>query len=130
MVIMDIRDERGVIVSWLVKLLAGFAVVSVVLFDAGSIAVNFFGLDSTADEIAVAVSLGIRSGQPVDQRALDAEAIALAEEADAKLVKVEVDTEGRVHVHLKRVAKTLVIRLIGPVKHWARATAEGIAGST
>ncbi|MGI8407816.1 MAG: hypothetical protein ACR2L3_04835 [Actinomycetota bacterium] len=127
---MDIRDERGVIVSWLVRLLIGLAVVAVVLFDAGSIAVNFFGLDSTADEIAVAVSLGIQSGEPVDQQDLEAQATALATEADAKLVKVELDDEGRVHVHLKRVAKTLIVRLIGPAKHWARARAEGIAGST
>lgn len=127
---MDIRDERGIIVSWLVRLLVGLGVVAVVLFDAGSIAVNFFGLDSTADEIAVGVSLNVQPGQPVDQRDIEAQAAALAEEADAKLVKVEVDAEGRVHVHLKRVAKTLVVRLIGPVKHWAKATAEGVAGST
>jgi hypothetical protein len=116
--------------GWLVKLAVGLAVVAVVLFDAGSIAVNFFGLDSTADEIAVEVSTSLQPGQPVDQLALEAEAKALAKEASAKLVRVEVDTEGRVHVHLKRVAKTLVVRLIGPAKDWAKATAEGVAGTT
>lgn len=124
------RDERGLIVSWLVRLLVGMAVVGVVLFDAGSIAVNFFGLDSTADDIAVKVSTSIQPGQPIDQAALEAETKAFAKEASAKLVKVEVDTEGRVHVHLKRVAKTLVVRLIGPAQDWAKATAEGVAGTT
>lgn len=125
-----IKDERGIIVGWLVRLGVGLAVAAVVLFDAGSIAVNFFGLDSTADEIAVEVSTDLQPGQPVDQDALQAEAKALAKEASAKLVKVEVDAEGRVHVHLRRVAKTLIVRLIGPAKDWAKATAEGVAGTT
>lgn len=124
------KDERGLIMGWLAKLALGLAVVAVVLFDAGSIAVNFFGLDSTADEIAVKVSTSIQPGQPVDQLALEAETKALAKAASAKLVKVEIDPEGRVHVHLRRVATTLVVRLRGPAQDWAKATAEGVAGTT
>ena len=124
------KDERGLIVSWLVRLVVGMAVVAVVLFDAGSIGVNFFGLDSTADDIAVKVSNLIQPGRPIDEGALETEAKALAKEAGAKVVKVEVDAEGSVHVHLKRVAKTLVVRLIGPAQDWAKATAEGVAGTS
>lgn len=127
---MRTRNEDGLIVGWLVKLAVGLAITAVVLFDAGSIAVNFFGLDSTADDIAVKVSTTLQPGQPVDQLALESEAKALAKEASAKLVKVEVDAEGRVHVYLRRVAKTLIVRLIGPAKDWAKATAEGVAGTT
>ena len=125
------RDERGVVISWLVKLLLGLAVFGVILFDAGSIIVNFFGLDSAADEIAVAVSTSVRSGEiaPNDRSSLETATKELAKEAKAKLVSVNVDQDGVLHVRLKRTAKTLIVGRIGPIKKWAKATADGRAGT-
>src|SRR5688572_31019160 len=56
---MPISNERGVIISWLVKLVLTLAVIGVIVFDFGSIAVNYFTLDSAADDAAVALSLAI-----------------------------------------------------------------------
>jgi hypothetical protein len=124
------NDERGLIASYLLKMLIGFALTAVVLFDAGSIGVNFFTLDSTADDIAVKLSTGLSPGQPPRQVDLETEARELATEADARLISVELTQEGNIVVKIRRRADTLVVKHIGPLKDWARSTAEGRAGTT
>ncbi len=138
----NLRDERGVVGTWLIKLLIGTAVVAVVLFEIASIAVNFLGLDSTADDAAIALSRLVSSapngaapalrctprtltGPPICE-----EAKKLADDADARLLLVEVDRSGVVHVRLRRAAKTLLVRRVDALDDWAIATVEGQAGST
>jgi hypothetical protein len=128
---MDLHDERGIIVSWLVKLAIGLALVAVVLFDAGAIAVNAFTLSSTAGDIANALATSVQqSGSAtVSESGLEVQAKELAKEAGAKLVSVTVDTNERVvKVELKRRADTLVVSRIGAIEDWGRATAEGQSG--
>ena len=122
-------DERGFIVSWLFKLAIGFALTALVLYEAGAIGVNFFTLDSTANDIAVKMSLNIRPGTVPRQDTLEEEARALAKESGAKFVSLQVE-EDRVVVQIKRRAKTLVLHRIGFAKDWTRSTAEGSAGTT
>lgn len=120
-------DERGIIVSWLVKLAIAFALVAVLVFDGGSIVINFFTLDSTADEIAIQLTTG-DLGRTLNQATLEREAEALAKQAGARLVELRI--EGNlVFVTLRRRADTLVVGRIGPIKDWARATAEGQSGT-
>jgi hypothetical protein len=118
--------------SWLFKLLVGFAIVGLVLFDAGSLVVNFFTLDSKADEIATVVSTAIvnRELTETDASGIEAKAGILASEADARLVRATVDAEGVVHVRLRRTAETLVIGQVGPIKDWAKATSDARAGTS
>lgn len=120
-------DERGLIVSWLVKLAIGFVLVGVLVFDGGSIVINFFTLDSTADEIAIQLTTG-DVGRILDQRVLQQEAEVLAKQAGAHLVEVRLE-QNIVYVTLRRRADTLVVGRIGPIKDWARATAEGQSGT-
>ena len=139
------RDERGVILSWLIKVLVGLAVAGVILFDAGSIMVNFFGLDSTADDLAVAISTEIGAGarepsgvvtnktckrlNPSAPESVEQEACDLAHDSDAKLVRLEVDSAGVVHVRLRREASTILVGRIGLIDDWGTATANGQAGT-
>jgi len=125
-----LADERGLIIGWIGKLVLGFVVVGIVIFDAGSILVNFFTLDSTADEIAIELSLRVGTGTSPTSRELERSAQELATQAEARLLRVEIDSEKVVHVRLRRRADTLVVGRIGPIKDWARATADGRAGST
>ena len=125
----QLSDERGFIASWLAKLAIGFALTALLLYEAGSIGVNFFTLDSTADDIAVKLSLPITPGQIPRQDQLEADARALAKESNARLLSVEI-VEGSMVVQIRRRAKTLLVHKIGPIKDWARATAEGRAGTT
>ena len=60
---MNLSDERGILVSWLVKLLLGLAIAGLLLFEVGAIAVNTFTLSSSANDIAIAaLALGPSSG--------------------------------------------------------------------
>ena len=128
---MDLRDERGLLVSWLVKLVLGLAVAGVVLFDAGAIAVNAFTLSSTAGDIANALATSVQqSGSTsINENELEVQAKALANDVDAKLVSVEVDTTARVvRVTLRRKAGTLIVSHVGAIEKWGRATADGQSG--
>ena len=125
-----ISNEHGFIVSWLFKLALGFALVALVLYEAGSIGVNFFTLDSTATDIAVKMTVGRQPGVTPRQDELEAEARALAKESGAKLVSVEITPEKSLVVKIKRRADTLVIHRIGFAEDWNLSTAEGRAGTT
>lgn len=121
-------DERGMIVGWLGKLAIGFVLLAVVVFDGGSILVNFFTLDSTANEIAVKVTTDATTGTTLRESTLTEEAKVLAKESGAHLVELRL--EGNiVYVTLRRRADTLVIGRISPIADWARATAEGQSGT-
>ena len=125
------RDERGVIASWFARIAITTAVVGVILFDAGSIAVNFFGLDSTADDIAVSVSnveRGLSEGATA--ATLEGEARALAKEADARLVEFEYsEVDNLITLTIKRKADTIIVGRIGFLEDWGKATAESQAST-
>ncbi len=118
---------NGVVGEWLLRLGIWFAIAGVVLFDAGSIAVHFFGLDGKANDIAVIVSTGVGDGQYSTPTAIHDAAEQLAQEAGAKLKRAEVDPEGILHIKLRRTAPTLIVGKIGPIKDWAVLTAEATA---
>ncbi|MDQ3958412.1 MAG: hypothetical protein M3273_08840 [Actinomycetota bacterium] len=133
-----LRDERALITSWLIRLLVGLALVGVVLFDAGSIVVNYLSLDSTADEIAVSVSTLVGSGSAsvpnakCDRRSglqICREVQELAREAGARLVEASFDSEGVFHLTVRRAADTLIVERIGAIEDWGRATASARAAT-
>ena len=131
------RDERGVIVNWLVKLVLGLAVLGVIVFDFGSIAVNYFTLDSAADDAAVALSLAIETD---DFGTNDAQVVQAAETliasddslaGDARVIvrRTHVDEDGVIHITLRRAADTLLVDQIDAIRQWGVATAEGSAST-
>ncbi len=137
------RDDRGVVVNWLVKMLVGLAIGGVILFDVGSIAVNFFTLDSTADEIANTLATEISTGtySESDVQALEScrrgpigtplcqTLNAKAKENDARILKVTLDLKGNLKIRLRRTASTLLVERIGPIEDWGTATTEGQAST-
>lgn len=135
---MFIPDERGIVGDWLVKLVVGFAVVAVVGYDAGSIAVNYFTLDSGADDVAERVSTTVAAGSPGEFTPDEIVQMALVEvKAEdggvegAKVVRkgTTIDESGIVRVRLRRTADTLVVKRISAIKRWARAVGDGQAGT-
>ena len=126
-----IRDERGIIVSWLARIAITTAILGVILFDAGSIAVNFFGLDATADDIAVTVSNAAKNAnEEIPAAQLEAQARQLARDADARLVFFEFDEENhQVNLIVKREANTLLVKRIGAIEDWGKATADSQAAT-
>ena len=137
---MSIRSERGIVADWLVKLVIGFAIFGVIAFDAGSILVNYFTLDSGADDVAIAVSTDVgSSSQASNYTPQEIRELALAQVSaedggveGARVLKegTYIDAAGVVHIRLRRLADTLVVKRIGAIAKWARATADGQAGTT
>jgi hypothetical protein len=133
------QNEQGIIADWLVKLVIGFVVFGVILFDVGAILVNFFTLDSAADDVAVAVSTDVGAGE--DNQFTDQEIFKMVKEVvdspdngvqDARVLRrgTGIDDEGTITIRLRRVANTLVVGRIGAIEDWARATTNGRAGTT
>jgi hypothetical protein len=123
------NDDRGIVLSWLVKLIIGLAIGGVILFDAGSILVNYFGLDGAADEIANMLATDVSGGglDINDEQELEGIARKEARKREAKLTDFDIDDRARIHIRLKRTAETVVVSRIPPIEDWATATAEGQA---
>lgn len=128
---MDMSDERGILVSWLVKILLGLAIAGLILFEGGAIAVNAFTLSSSANDIAIALATSVQqSGSArVSEAQLEGQAKELTKEIGAKLVELEVDTVDRVvRITLRRRADTLIVQRFSAISGWGRSTAEGQSG--
>ena len=133
------RNEHGIIADWLAKVVIGMVVFGVILFDVGAILVNFFTLDSAADDVAVAVSTDVGAGevnQFTDQEILKMvkEVVASPDNGvqDARVLRrgTGIDDDGTITIRLRRVADTLVVGRIGAIEDWARATTNGRARTT
>ena len=122
-----VQDERGLIVGWFAKMAIGFIVVGIVLYDGGMILVNFFTLDSRADEIAVELATGEAPGS-LSLATVEPQAREAARASGARLLSVTIEGN-MVFVKLRRKATTLIVGRIGPLEDWTRATAEGQAGT-
>jgi len=121
------QNEQGVVLTWLLQIALVIAIVGTVLFDAGSIAWNYFGVDSTADDIALELSDMVDGGGTTTAE-IEAEAKRLAKESGGRYVKGSlVITEDQVTVGFKREATTLVVTRVGPISDWGKAEATGSA---
>lgn len=120
------RNEQGVVFSWMLQIVLVIVIVGIVLFDAGSIAWNYFGVDSKADDIALELSTMVESSKTTGE--IEAEAKRLSKEAGGRYVKGSlVITDDQVTVAFKREATTLVVTRVGPISDWGKAEATGSA---
>ena len=122
------RNERGVVLNWIFRIVLVLGVIGVLIFDAGSMAVNYFTLDSTSDTVALAVARAVEAGeiQPSNQRFLKQLARKTLREdgVDARVLRAEVDEEHILHLRLRREATTIVAKYLPPVHRWTIATVE------
>ena len=132
------KDESGVILSWFFKVAVVLAVIAVVGFDVGSIIVNNWTLSSSAEDVAVAVTvtmddMGTESLAPSQVYDLAKEVIEDEDNAvaGAHVVRkgTHMDDEGVVHIVLRRRADTIVTHLIGPLEKQTIAVVGGQAGT-
>ena len=125
-----VRDEHGIVVSWILQILLVVALVGGVLFEAGSIAWNYFGVESAADEIALELSDTIEQSRVTTPQLVQQEARRLARERGARLVGQVVFTEDSIELKIRREANTLVIGRIDATADWAVASATGSASTS
>ena len=119
----SLRNERGVVLEWLARTVLFLVLLSVVLFDGASAAVNYIGLQGVVDETAAAVSADLSGTNRPTTAEIAEEAHTLAVENGARLVKAEIDSHGVVVIKMRRTAKTLVLGRIAAAKKWVNATA-------
>ena len=119
--------ERGdVILSWLTRVVAIIAVVAVVGFDGLSIAVARVSAKDDANTAAVAASAAWRTDKGLLAPTLAAAEASAAQHGETVLpTSLTVDPGGTVHLKLERVATTVLVRHIGPVRSWATVIANG-----
>ncbi len=131
-------NESGIILNWFLKVGVTLLVLAVIGFDVGSIVVNNFSLSSSADDVAVAVSIGVSDNPStfftdfqIYEMAVDVVSDETNGVAGARVVRkgTHIDDEGIVHVRLRRKADTLVTHLIGPLEKTTIAVVDGQAGT-
>jgi hypothetical protein len=130
-------DERGIVTGWLVRVILGLTIAGLVLFDAASLVINYFGLDSAADDMAIALSTDLDNHPDGSVLTCDVktvsvsgpsfcrEAHTLAQENKATLVEASIDAEGIALIRLRRTADTIVVEKLGFLKKYGVARAEG-----
>jgi hypothetical protein len=124
-----ICNEHGVIVDWLLRTALVLAVIGVVIFDAASMAINLIGLDSAAHDVAAALSADLVDSGPLTPAALRERAKPLVKESGARLASISIDSDGVLHLRLKRKAGTLVVGHIDALGEWVKATADARAST-
>ena len=133
------NDQSGVILSWFLRVGLFLVVIGVILFDIGSIVVNKVTLTSSAEEVAVSISLTLsdRPGDTIyaDSIIYDMAVDVVEDEANgvsgARVLRkgTEMDDQRVVHVRLRRRSETLITDLISPLKKYTVATGDGQAGT-
>jgi len=115
-------DTGDVILGWIVRLVAGLAVVGVLTFDALSIGSSRLSIEDQANSAARAAADTWAANHDA-QAAFDS-AWTVAIEANATNQvdprSFVIDPQGQAHVTLTREAPTFIVRLVAPLRHWAQ----------
>lgn len=118
-----VQDERGIILSWILKLLVSLAIFGVALFEAGAVIVARVSVDRIA--IDAAQEAGLEYKRTKSTAKAQGVAERFAERNDAELVEFDVLDRGElILVTVEKVAPTLFIERIPGLKDYtiARAT--------
>jgi len=119
-------EEGDIILSWLVRLVLGAAVVGLVVFEAGALGYAHLSADDAAGEVARTGAVAYRaSGSLMDARTTAEE---VATERDVELVTFEQDGTELVVV-VEREAGTLVLQRIGALENLVTRAGERRVGT-
>lgn len=118
------RGQRGaVLLGWLVRMAIGFAIIAVVLFDAGAIITARFQVDGVAIEAANQAGMNFDAHESRTKAQRVADEYAVKHGSD--LLSFVVDQEREVViVRLSKRAPTLLLHRIGPLRRFATQEAE------
>ncbi len=118
-----LRDERGVIIGFVVKTLVIFAILGVVAFDAGQVVVDQIKAGDVAQTAAQAAADTYYSTKNAD-RAKQAAIAAAAEQDPTAVVKsIQILANGTAVATVERPATTLVVQRVSFLKHFGEQTA-------
>jgi hypothetical protein len=124
----SVPDEGDIVVGWLVRVVASVAIAGVLLFDLVSVAAAKMSVTDQASMAARTASddWAVHHDQ---QSAFDAAWTSATEANPTNTVDTRsfrVAQGGTVRLTVRRTAPTLVLRLVGPLSHWADVAGEGV----
>lgn len=124
-------DDRGdIVLGWLTRVVAALAVLGVLGFDAISLGAARFQAEDHAQLAARAAAESYRSAKDL-QVAYDAAVAEVVEHGDSIDPQTfTVAPDGTVTLTLLRVAPTMVLERVGPIRDWARMSATVSARDT
>lgn len=122
------RNEHGIVLGRLMKLLLFAAVAAFVLLNSGAIVTNIFGLSNDADEIAIAVSTSMADDPSLTAPQAEQQAQEMAHEHGAHLLRLWVDDTNVLHVRLQRRAHVALIEGIKALRPYVVAKTTGTSG--
>jgi hypothetical protein len=120
------RDAGTIVIGWLVKIAVVLALLAVGAFDAISVAVAHLDASDDANNAATAaadewhLSHDLKSTVAAAQEALGAHETVVAN-------SLVVNNDGSIHLVLRRVATTVAMNHIGPLKKYTVVLADGNA---
>lgn len=121
------RDRGSIVVGWLTKIVVVLALLGVALFDGMSVAVAHMNGSDDANTAAGAANTAWEQTHSV-QAAYDAAAASITNPNESVLTTgFSVESNGTVHLLLRRQATTLLMSKIGPLKKFTVFTVSGEA---
>ena len=112
------RDERGVIVNFLIKTLAVFALLGLVAYDLGQVVVAQVKAQDTAQAAAqAAADTFFFTKNPQRARSAADEATA-SQDPSSRIIGFEINNDGSVTVTVERTANTLIVSRVPPLRRF------------
>jgi hypothetical protein len=118
-----LRDERGVIVGFVVKTLVIFAILGVVAFDAGQVVVDQIKAGDVAQAAAQAAADTYYSTKNEDRAKQAGVAAAAEQDSTAVVTSIQILADGSAVATVERPATTLVVQRVSFLKHFGMQTA-------
>ena len=116
-------DERGVIVSFVVKTLVIFAILGVVAFDAGQVVVDQIKAGDVAQTAAQAAADTYYSTKNEDRAKQAGIAAAAEQDSTAVVTSIQIMADGSAVATVERPATTLLVQRVSFLKHIGMQTA-------
>jgi hypothetical protein len=121
------RESGSIVLGWLTKLIVVLALAGVVFFDFVSVGVARMSASDDANTAAQGAACEWLHSHDV-QQAYNAAVETVTSPAERVLVRgFQIDTDGSVHLLLRRDVTTLVAFRISPLKKYTVVTAHGEA---
>jgi len=113
-----LRDERGVIVNFLLKTMIVFAMLGLVAYDLGQVVVAQVKAQDTAAAAAQAGADMYYGTKNVQRARNAADAAAASQDPTSRIIAFTVNVDGSVSVTVERTAKTLMVARIPQLRRF------------
>jgi len=123
----DSGDTGDIITGWLVKLTLALVIFGVVAFDGLSIASTKVSAADNASDAALAASVAWNSSHSGPVAYAAAEQTATQDHGTVPTRGFLIDSDGTVHLVVRKTARTVLVQHIGWLHRWAIQSGQGLA---